>query len=97
MSKVISVRLSDEEELRLRGAAAVADMPLSACLKWLMSQGRAQSDTELILRRLDSLGVAIANVSGSAPRDPVLNVGLPARDTFITRLRERGIPLSTPV
>lgn len=60
MSKVISVRLSEDEELRVRGAAAVAGMPLSGYLKWLVSQGRTQSDTELILRRLDSLGAAIA-------------------------------------
>lgn len=95
MRKVISVRLSDEEELRLRGAAAVAGMPLSGYLNWLVSQGRTQSDTELILRRLDSLGAAIADMSGSAPRDRMLNVGMPARDAFIARLRERGIPSST--
>ncbi len=77
MSKVISVRLSEDEELRIRGAAAVAGMPLSAYLKWLMSQGRTQSDTELILRRLDSLGAAIANMSrtfvyGRLHRSPTL-------------------------
>lgn len=96
MSRVISVRLSEAEELRLRGAAAVAGMPLSAYLKWLVSQGRTQSDTELILRRLDVLGAAIANVSGSAPRDRAMpSVGLPARDAFIARLRARGIPSIT--
>lgn len=93
MSRVISVRPSEAEELRLRGAAAVAGMHLSGYLKWLLSQGRTQSDTEQILRRLDSL-VAIASMSGSAPRDRTLNVGLPARDAFIARLRERGIPSS---
>ena len=95
MSKVISVRLSEYEELRLRGAAAVAGMPLSAYLKWLVSQGRTQSDTELILRHLDALGDAIASMSSSAPRDRTPNAGLPARDAFIARLRERGIPSST--
>ena len=95
MSKVISVRLSEDEELRLRGAAAVAGMPLSAYLKWLVSQGRTQSDTELIMRRLDALGDAIANASSRAARDRTTNLGLPARDAFVARLRERGIPSST--
>ena len=95
MSTVISVRLSEDEQLRLRGAAAVAGMPLSAYLKWLVSQGRTQSDTELIMRRLDALGAAIASMSSSVPRDRTPNVGLPARDAFIARLRERGIPSST--
>jgi hypothetical protein len=96
VSKVISVRLSEAEELRLRGAAAVAGVPLSGYLKWLMSQGRTQSDTELILRRLDLLGVVIANMSGGASHDRAMPlVGLPARDAFIARLRERGIPSST--
>jgi hypothetical protein len=89
------VRLSEAEELRLRGAAAVAGMPLSAYLKWLVSQGRTQSDTELIMRRLDALGDAIASMSSSAPRDRMPTVGLPARDAFVARLRERGIPSST--
>ena len=70
-------------------------MPLSAYLKWLVSQGRTQSDTELIMRRLDALGDAIASMSSSAPRDGTPKVGLPARDAFIARLRERGIPSST--
>ena len=95
MSKVISVRLSEDEELRIRGAAAVAGMPLSAYLKWLVSQGRTQSDTELIMRRLDALGDAIAGMNSRPPRDCTANVGLPRRDAFIARLRERGIPSST--
>lgn len=68
MSEVISVRLSEDEELRIKAAAAVAGVPASGYLRWLMNQGRTQGDTETILRRLDSLGAAIANMSGSADR-----------------------------
>ena len=96
MSKIISLRLSEAEELRIRGAAALAGVSVSGYLKWLMSQGRTQSDTELILRRLDLLGVAIANLSSGAPQDRAMPVvGLPARDAFIVGLRKRGIPSST--
>ncbi len=96
MSKIISLRLSEAEELRIRGAAALAGVSVSGYLKWLMSQGRTQSDTELILRQLDLLGVAIANMSGGAPQDRAMPVvGLPARDAFIAGLRKRGIPSST--
>lgn len=95
MSKVISVRLSEDEELRLRAAAAVAGVPMSGYIKWLMNQARTQGDTETILRRLDVLGAAIANMSSGAPSDRATPIaGLP-RDTFIARLRERGIPSST--
>ena len=93
MNKVISVRLSEDEELRIKAAAAIAGVPVSGYLRWLMSQARTQGDTEMILRRLDLLGAAIANMSGSADRATPI-AGLP-RDTFIARLRERGTPSST--
>src|SRR5438105_4709285 len=96
VSKIISLRLSEAEELRIKGAAALAGVSVSGYLKWLMTQGRTQSDTELILHRLDLLGVAIANLSGGAPQDRAMPVvGLPARDAFIVGLRKRGIPSST--
>jgi hypothetical protein len=95
MSKVISVRLSEAEEARIRGAAAVSGMPVSAYLKWLITNGRtgSQNDTE-ILRRLDEMGAAIANLR-SAPAPAARLAGVPARSLIATRLRERGLPSST--
>ena len=98
MGKVISLRLSDGEEARIRGAAAVAGMSISGYLKWLLTHGRtgAQSDAEMILRRLDELGVAIANIGLGVPRDratPAL--ARSPRSAIVSRLRERGVPSST--
>ena len=98
MGKVISLRLSDAEEARIRGAAAVAGMSLSSYLKWLLTHGRtgAQSDAEMILRRLDTLGVAIANIGFGAPRERAApGVGGPPRTAVVSRLKERGVPSST--
>ena len=94
MSKVISLRLSEDEEARIRGAAAVAGMPISVYLKWLITGGRSgnQSDAELILRRLDDLTAAVANLRTTPA--PVLS-GIPARSVLVSRLRERGLPSST--
>src|SRR5581483_593960 len=48
MGKVLSVRLSDAEEARIRGAAAVTGLSVSAYIKWLVTNGKTgtQSDTE---------------------------------------------------
>src|SRR5437588_10052617 len=96
VSKILSLRISEAEELRIRGAAALAGVSVSGYLKWLMSQGRTHSDTGLILRRLDLLGVAIANMSGGAPQDRAMPVvGLSARSAIVSRLKQRGLPSST--
>ena len=96
MSKVISVRLSDAEEARIRGAAAIAGMPVSAYLKWLITNGRtgAQNDAEMILRRLDDIAAAVANLRSVSTLAPIPTGG-PARSVIVTRLRERGLPSST--
>ena len=96
MSKVISLRLSEDEEARIRGAAAVAGMPISVYLKWLITGGRTgnQSDAELILKRLDDLAVAVANLRTAPSHAPALT-GVPARSVLVSRLRERGLPSST--
>lgn len=97
MGKVLSVRLSDAEDARIRGAAAITGMPVSAYLKWLITNGRTgtQSDAEMMLRRLDEISAAIANLRAAplptAPRPSAL----PARSSIVTRLKERGVPTST--
>ena len=98
MGKVISVRLSEAEEARIRGAAAVSGMAISAYLKWLITQGRAgvQSDSERVLRRLDDIATALANLR-AAPAPERMPVHRPAeqRSVFFSRLKDRGIPSST--
>lgn len=98
MGKVISLRLSDGEEARIRGAAAVAGMSVSGYLKWLLTHGRtgAQGDAEMILRRLDELGAAIANIGHGAPRErAALALAGHPRAAIVRRLKERGVPSST--
>ena len=98
MGRVISLRLSDAEDARLSGAAAITGMSVSAYLKWLLSNGKTgnQSDTEMILRRLDELAITIANVGGTTARKELLPaVTLPPRKAIVTRLKERGLPSST--
>lgn len=98
MGKVISVRLSEAEEARIRGAAAVSGMAISAYLKWLITQGRTgvQADSEMVLRRLDAIATAVANLR-AAPAPELMPIHRPAekRNLLVTRLKERGIPSST--
>lgn len=98
MSRIFSVRLSESEQARIRGAAAITGLSISAYLKWLLTNGKAgaQNDTEMILRKLDDVATAIANI-GAAPGEERLVpvVGLPARSYVVTRLKERGLPSST--
>ncbi len=98
MSKVVSVRLSDAEDARIKGAAAITGLSVSAYLKWLVTNGKmgTQNDTEMVLRRLDELFAAVSNSSaakGEGRFAPL--VGLPARSAIVSRLKERGMPSST--
>ena len=99
MARTISVRLSDAEDARIRGAAAITGLSVSAYFKWLVSNGKTgtQNDTEMILRRLDDVATAIANISTATKEEErvVPLVGLPARSAVVSRLRERGLPSST--
>src|SRR5581483_4415668 len=81
-----------------RGAAALSGMAISGYLKWLITNGRtgAQNDAELILRRLDEIAVALANLrSAPTPVQTPVVAALPARNAIVVRLRERGLPSST--
>ena len=98
MSKVVSVRLSDVEDVRIRGAAAMTGLSVSAYLKWLVTNGKTgtQNDTEMLLRRLDELFAAVANSGAARAEDRIVPlVGLPARSAFVRRLKERGMASST--
>lgn len=98
MGKVISMRLSDAEEARVRGAAALTGLSTSAYLKWLLVNGKSgtQDHSEMVLRRLDELGVAIARLSGVERAAPaVRRAGLPDKATLVRGLKDRGVPSST--
>ena len=98
MGKVISLRLSDAEEARVRGAAALTGLSTSAYLKWLLVNGKSgtQDLNELVLRRLDELGVAIARLT---PQDrtarPARSAGVLDKAVIARGLKERGVPSST--
>lgn len=98
MDRVISVRVSDLEEARLRGGAAITGMSLSAYLRWLVTGGKTgtQNNTEMILRKLDLIAVAIAKLGSGAREERIAPVvGLPAREAIVSGLKARGIPSST--
>ena len=97
MSRVISVRLSEGEDARIKGAAAITGLSVSAYLKWLVRNGKTgtQNDTEMVLRRLDDLAAAIANVRARGDERAVTLAGLPAREALARQLKDRGVPSST--
>lgn len=98
MDRVISVRVSDLEEARLRGGAAITGMSLSAYLRWLVTGGKTgtQNNTEMILRKLALIAVAIAKLGSEAREERIAPVvGLPAREAIVSGLKARGIPSST--
>src|SRR3989442_640701 len=69
--KVVSVRLSDADDARIKGAGAVTGLSVSAYLKWLVTNGKTgtQSHTEMLLRRFDDLAAAIANFGAARGED----------------------------
>jgi hypothetical protein len=98
MSRVVSVRLSDADDARIKGAAAVTGLSVSAYLKWLVTNGKigTQSDTEMLLRRFDDLAATIANFGAVKGEDRIVTLAdLPARDALVRQLRDRGVPSST--
>ena len=101
MRKNVTIGFSEEEILRLQGAAAMARMPLATYVRWLI-QGKAGDNSgqmlSAILARLDEVVTAIANLR--VPGDPQL-ASRPAepwvvsREEFAARMKARGIPTST--
>lgn len=88
------------EVLRLQGAAAVAQMPLSTYLKWLLrgSSDGVNGNTTVILSRLDEISVTLARLSSAPPASPAAPAQVPAtapRELIEGKLRARGIPSST--
>jgi hypothetical protein len=98
MRKNVTLAFLPEEYLRLQGKAAMAQMPLSTYVKWLLDTAAdAQSNQlDVILARLELIGVGLeksdkAPVQQSAPAPRAL----PTPDVIAAKLRERGVPTST--
>ena len=99
MSKVVSVRFSDDEYLKMIGAAAVANMSISAYVHWLIS-GRQQPGGDgmgQVLNRLDEIATIVSSL-----KNPALSPALPPsgkrkidKNTLVAKLRERGVPSGT--
>jgi hypothetical protein len=83
--------------MRIRGAAAITGLSVSAYLKWLVIDGRkgTQNQTEMILRSLERMAVAIAKIGPATREERIAPVGQAARSAIVRRLKERGIPTST--
>lgn len=98
MRKNVTIAFLPEEYLRLQGRAAIAQMPLSTYVKWLLDDaaGAQSKQLELILERVDQLGAALARrATAPAVEQPPRTTALPAGDLITGKLSERGIPTST--
>ncbi len=101
MRKNVTIGFSEDEILRLQGAAAMARMPLATYLRWLIrgdAQDRWGKTLSAILERLDRVVTAIANLSSRTESQPAARPQLPlgeSRELFATKMKERGIPSST--
>ena len=101
MRKNVTIGFSEDEILRLQGAAAMARMPVATYLRWLIrgdAQDRWGPTLSAILERLDKVVTAVANLSFPTESQPAARPQLPLvelREVFATKLKERGIPSST--
>src|SRR2546430_5170278 len=100
MRRNVTIGFSPQEFLRLHGAAAVAQMPVSSYVEWLLrgSPNGVNGNMSAILSRLDAIFVAIAKLS-SAPGAPAV-MPLRAHETaprelIEEKLRARGLPSAT--
>lgn len=98
----VTIGLSQGEYLRVQGAAAIAGVPVTTYLKWLLRGGvpwdGMGQQMAAVLERLDAIAVAIANLPGPSdarPAAPVQGRLVAQREVFATRLKERGVPSST--
>src|SRR5438552_858498 len=104
MRRNVTIGFSEDEFLRLQGAAAIAKMPLASYLRWLLQSGSGKGapggDTTAVLGRLDEVLTAIAKLAIPQPRPrsnghsqmPLpLPPGSP-HELIALKLRDRGIP-----
>ena|SRR5712691_3598154 len=97
----VTIGLSEDEFLRLQGAAALARMPVSTYLKWLLQGSPVDGmgrNVNAIFAQLNEISVAIAKLSSSPPaqsRAPVQGPPITQRELLRKNLKERGFPSST--
>ena len=86
-----------QEFLRLHGAAAVAQMPVSSYVKWLLrgSPDGVNGNMSVILSRLDEIFVAIARLSSAPAAVPLRAHATAPHELIEKKLRARGFPSST--
>src|SRR6266545_246232 len=96
--KNVTIGFSSDEYLRLQDAAAIAKMPVSTYVKWLLRGSPVDGTSRnmsAVLAQLDEISAAIARLSESPPaqpRAPVLGPPLAQRELFRKLLPDRGIP-----
>jgi len=101
MRKNVTIGFSEDEILRLQGAAAMARMPLATYLRWLIrgdAQDRWVKMLSAILERLDRVVTTVANLSPPTQSQPAARPQLPlgeSRELFAKKMKERGMPSST--
>src|SRR6266849_626848 len=101
MRRNVTIGFSEEEILRLQGAAAMARLPLATYLRWLIrgdAQDRWGRTLSAILERLDRVVTTIANLSSPTESQPAARPQLPlgeSRELFAAKMKDRGIPSST--
>lgn len=106
MRSNVTIGFTEEEHLRLRGAAAIARLPVATYLKWLLQASGPTGgvrEVSMILARLDDIHSDLRKVKHCAEQQPVQAAGHTAtpavpvvsRELFETKLRQRGVPSST--
>ncbi len=101
LRKNVTIGFSPDEYLRLQGAAAIARMPVSTYLKWLLQGSPVDGmsrNMSAVLAHLDEISSAIARLSESLPGQPTALVQGPPitqRELLRKNLKERGFPSST--
>lgn len=99
--KNVTIGFSEDEFLRIRGAAALARTPISTYLKWLLRGSPVDGISKymsVILANLEEIKVAIARLAESSPaqpRTPVQGPPITQRERFRQLMKDRGIPSST--
>jgi len=100
MRRNVTIGFSPQKFLRLHGAAAVAQLPVSSYVKWLLrgSPDGVNGNMSVILSRLDEIFVAIARLSSAPGAPAVMSLRAHAtapRELIEEKLRARGFPSST--
>lgn len=97
----VTISFSEDEFLRLQGAAALARTPISTYVKWLLRGSPVDGISRhmsVILASLDEISVAIARLLSSPPaqpRTPIQGPPITQRELFRKLMKDRGIPSST--